>query len=150
MALNWVVRWKSNRRHILQKDLDRMENWDSKNCMKFNKQKSQVLYLETTQPKCPVQARISVAGSNLAGRDLGLLVTTSWSVVSRMLQQQQRQIGSWAASAGALLAERDAVTPPYTAPVRPHLEYWSSSGPHSSRKRKKEYFTERLERIQRN
>lgn len=44
--------------------------------------------------------------------------------VSSAALQRQRQIGSWATSAGALLAEiRDMITLLYSALVRPPLEY---------------------------
>lgn len=64
----------SEGRDVLQRDLDRLEEWASQNSMKFNDDKCKVLHLGLKNQNCPEQARISVAGNSFTERGLGLLV----------------------------------------------------------------------------
>ncbi|PKU49588.1 rna-directed dna polymerase from mobile element jockey- hypothetical protein [Limosa lapponica baueri] len=93
----------SGGRAILQRHLDWLEDWSSKNYIKFNKVKCKVLHLGQDNQNIQYWLGSVWLGSRVAERDLEVLVDNK--LTSAPLQQQ-RQIRSWAASTGALLAER--------------------------------------------
>ena len=59
---------------VLQRDLDSLEKWASKNCVKFNKDKCQVLQLGHHNQRPQYRLGSVWLGSSLAERDPGVLV----------------------------------------------------------------------------
>ena len=62
---------------ILQRDLDRLEDWASKNSMKFNKDKFKVLHLGQNNQRAQNRLGSVWLGSSLAERDLEVWWTSS-------------------------------------------------------------------------
>ena len=98
--------------------------------------KCKVLHLDRNSHGAQYRLWLVWLVSRLAARDPGgPWWATSWIWVSSVLLQQQRQIRSWAASAGELLAEIELWSSHCTERLSGHI--WStvsSSSPHSSRK----------------
>lgn len=57
----------------IQRDLDRLENWANKNCMRFNKDKYEVLHLEWNNLKQQKRLGTDWLGYSSAAKDLGVL-----------------------------------------------------------------------------
>ncbi|GAB0177087.1 mitochondrial enolase superfamily member 1 [Grus japonensis] len=64
----------SEGRAILQRDLDRLEEWASKNYMKFNKDKCKVLHLGQHNQRAQYRLGSVWLGSSLVKMDLDILV----------------------------------------------------------------------------
>jgi len=64
----------SEGRTILERHLDRLEEWASYNILEFNKDKCKVLHLRQKNQRAPYRLGSVWLGSNLAERDLGVLV----------------------------------------------------------------------------
>ncbi|GAB0209889.1 cAMP-dependent protein kinase inhibitor alpha [Grus japonensis] len=64
----------SEGRDILQRHLDRLEEWASKNSMKFNKDMCKILHLGQNNKRPQYRLGSVWLGSSLAERDLGVLV----------------------------------------------------------------------------
>jgi len=99
---------------ILEKDLDRLEEWASKNGMKFNKDKCKVLHLGQNNQRVHYRLKSVWLGNSLAESDLGMLVDNKLNVSQR----------------SAAAATKANQVPLYSVLVRPHLEHcvqcWSS------------------------
>ena len=61
-------------RAALQGDLDRLEEWASKNHMKFNKDKCKIMHLGKYNPGVQHRLGSTWLESSSVGRDLGVLV----------------------------------------------------------------------------
>lgn len=70
MVPNWVRKGEAT----LQEDLDCLEEWASKNPMKFNKDKCKVLLLKNYNPGLQHRLECACLGNSFMERDLGVLV----------------------------------------------------------------------------
>ncbi|PKU37285.1 hypothetical protein llap_12411 [Limosa lapponica baueri] len=107
-----------------QTDLDRLEEWASKNCVKLNKVKCNVEHLGRHNQRAQYRLGFVWPGSSVAERDLGVLVDNKLNV--------SQQYATVATNANYILGcicrgitsrERDMVIPLYSALVRLRLEY---------------------------
>ncbi|KAJ7427097.1 hypothetical protein WISP_09636 [Willisornis vidua] len=57
----------------LQKDIDRLERWAEKNCLKFRKGKCRVLHLGNNKPINPYRLDTDLVGSSSAEKDMVVL-----------------------------------------------------------------------------
>jgi len=73
-------------RVVLQKDLERLEQWFSKNSMKFNKDKSKILHLRQNNQRAQYRIGSVWLVSSLAEMHFGVLVNNKLAM-SALLQQ---------------------------------------------------------------
>ena len=64
-------------RATLQENLDRLEEWNKKKLLKFNKDKCEVFHLGKHNPGVQHRLGSIQLGSSSVGRDVGVLVDTS-------------------------------------------------------------------------
>ncbi|KAK4807417.1 hypothetical protein QYF61_001180 [Mycteria americana] len=132
----------SEGRATLQEDL---EEWASKNLMKFNKDKCKVLHLGKHNPGGQHRLGSTRLGSSSVERDLGVLVDSKLNTSEQRAaaaKKANRMLGCL--NKGIASREKEVIIPVYSALVRPHLEYCA---PFWSPLCKKD--VDRLERVQR-
>ncbi|KAK4814877.1 hypothetical protein QYF61_027906, partial [Mycteria americana] len=104
----------SEGRAILQRDLDGLEEWPSKNCMKFNKDKCKVLHLGRHNQRAPY--RLGSGPGVLV--DTKLCMSQQCAAAARKANQILRCI-CW----GITSRDRDMIIPLDSVLVGHHLEY---------------------------
>ncbi|PKU45825.1 rna-directed dna polymerase from mobile element jockey-like [Limosa lapponica baueri] len=68
---------------ILQRNLDRLEEWTIKNCMEFNKDKYKVLHIGQHNQRVQFRLGSVWLGSSLAEKDLGVLVDNKLDMIQQ-------------------------------------------------------------------
>ncbi|KAK4825778.1 hypothetical protein QYF61_002341 [Mycteria americana] len=104
---------------------DRLEKWDDRNLMKFNKEECNILHLGKNNPMHQYMLGATQLESNLAEKDLGVLVDARLNV-SRQRAFAAKKVNGILGCIRRTVASRsgEVILPLYSALLRPHLEYW--------------------------
>lgn len=121
----------SEGRSLLQRDLDRLEEWASKNCMEFKKDKCKLLHLGQHNQRVQYRPGSVWLRNILAERDLGVLVDNKLNMSQQCIvaaAQANHSLGC--IHRGITSRGSNAIIPLYSLLV----STVSSSGLHNSKK----------------
>lgn len=129
----------------VQKNLSSLKKRVDRNLRHFNKEKYKVLQLGTNSPRHQSMLRITLLESNFWEKDLRILTETKLAMSRQSVLDAKRHNGILVCIRQSFTnRSREAILPPCSWLVSPHLECWVQFwGPQPRRD------TELLERVQR-
>ncbi|CAM4715861.1 unnamed protein product [Caretta caretta] len=129
----------------VQNDLAKLEDWDKRNLMRFNKDKCRVLHLGRKNPMHRYRLETDRLSSSSAEKDLGITVDAKLDMSQQCALVAKKANGTLGCISRSIASRsREVIIPLYSILVRPHLEYcvqfWA---PHYRN------YVDKLERVQR-
>ena len=110
--------------YAIQRDLDRLVRLADANLMKFDQAKCKVLYLGRSNPRHSYRLDGEEIQSSPAEKDLGVLVDEKLSMSKQcVLAAQKANHILGCVKRSVTSRSKEVVLPPYSAIMRPHLEY---------------------------
>jgi len=107
----------------IQRDLGRLESWEQRNLMRFNKGKRRVLHLGRNNSMHQCRLGVDLLESRSVERDLGVLVDDKLTMSQQCALVAKKATGILGCTKRSVASRlREVLLPLYSALVRPHLQ----------------------------